>query len=82
MIEVIPKLEETLLDLVRQLPLDRQKQVVDFVRFLDSETRQDSDDETYLLTTGFSSLKDQLNELEQELSKEELGSWLAAFDNA
>ncbi len=82
MVETTQKLEQTLLDLVRQLPLDRQKQVVDFVRFLDIEARQDSDDESYLLTTGFSNLKDQLNELEQDLSKEELESWLAAFDKA
>jgi hypothetical protein len=82
MVEVPQTLEQTLLDLVRQLPLDRQQQVVDFVRFLDVETRRDSDDENYLLTTGFSSLKDQLNELEQDVSKEELDSWWAAFDQA
>jgi hypothetical protein len=52
MLEAPQTLEQTLLDLVRQLPLDRQKQVVDFVRFLDMETRRDSDDEDYLLITG------------------------------
>ena len=35
MVETIPKLKETLLDIVRQLPPDRQRQVVDFVRFLE-----------------------------------------------
>jgi hypothetical protein len=74
-------LEQTLLDLVRQLPLDRQKQVVDFVRFLDIETRRDSH-ENDLLATGLSSLKDQLNELEQDIPKEELTSWLTSFDKA
>jgi hypothetical protein len=80
MVEAPQTLEQTLLDLVRQLPLERQKQVVDFVRFLGMETRRDSDDEDYLLTTGLSSLKDHLNELEHDIPKEELASWLAAFN--
>jgi hypothetical protein len=82
MIKATQTLEQTLLDLVRQLPLERQKQVVDFVRFLDIETRRDSDDENDLLATGFSSLKHHLNELEHDVSKEEMTSWLASFDRA
>jgi hypothetical protein len=55
--ETTQSLEQTLLDFVRQLPLERQKQAVDFVRFLDIETRHDSDEENDLLTTGLASLE-------------------------
>ena len=45
MVETIPKLEETLLDIVRQLPPDRQRQVVDFVRFLELETHKENEND-------------------------------------
>ena len=82
MVEAPQTLEQTLLDLVRQLPFERQKQVIDFVRFLDYETHRDNDDENNLLMTGFDSLKTQLEELEQDVPKEELYNWLAAFNKA
>ncbi len=82
MVEAPQTLEQTLLDLVRQLPFERQKQVIDFVRFLDYETHRDNDNENNLLMTGFDSLKTQLRELEQGVPKEERYNWLAAFDKA
>ena len=82
MVEAPQTLKQTLLDLVRQLPFERQKQVIDFVRFLDYETHQDNDDENNLLMTGFDSLKTQLRELKQDVPKEELDNWLAAFNKA
>lgn len=81
MIKPPETLEQTLLDLVRQLPFDRQKQVVDFVRFLGHEARQNNDEDN-LLITGFDSLKTQLSNLEKDISKEELDNWLTAFDKA
>jgi hypothetical protein len=45
MAEATQTLEQTLLDLVRQLPLERQKQVVDFVRFLELETLKENEND-------------------------------------
>jgi hypothetical protein len=45
MTEATQTLEQTLLDLVRQLPLERQKQVVDFVRFLELETLKENEND-------------------------------------
>jgi hypothetical protein len=45
MVEATQTLEQTLLDLVRQLPLERQKQVVDFVRFLELETLKENEND-------------------------------------
>jgi hypothetical protein len=43
MAEGTQTLEQTLLDLVHQLPIERQKQVVDFVRFLELETLKENE---------------------------------------
>jgi hypothetical protein len=43
MVEATQTLEQTLLDLVRQFPLERQRQVVNFVRFLELETRKENE---------------------------------------
>jgi hypothetical protein len=45
MVEATQPLEQTLLDLVRQLPPERQKQVVDFVRFLELETLKENEND-------------------------------------
>ena len=78
MTEATQTLEQTLLDLVRQLPLERQKQALDFVRFLDVETHKT--DEDRLLESGFGELKSHLIDLESDVLPEELNHWLSAFD--
>jgi hypothetical protein len=45
MVDAPQMLEQTLLDLVRQLPFERQKQVLDFVRFLELETLKENDND-------------------------------------
>ncbi len=70
MTEATQTLEQTILDLVRQLPLERQNQALDFVRFLDAEAHKT--DEDRLLASGFSELKSHLMDLESNTPKEEL----------
>ena len=43
MTEATQTLEQTLLDLVRQLPLERQRQALDFVRFLEQESIKENE---------------------------------------
>jgi hypothetical protein len=77
MTEVTQTLEQAILDLVRQLPLERQKQALDFVRSLEVKTHKT--DEDRLLASGFSELKSHLMDLESNTPKEELKGWLNAF---